>query len=738
MSLILHLSDLHLGSPSPGQLDYEDKFGTGKDAGISSSDHLAHTLNALGTALSRQGRELDAIVVSGDLTKGNQPDGYEAFDAMLAQIGNAGPDPDRVVVVPGNHDVDRYAKPGTPMKLKDFREAVRGKYRTPLVKGVDYDDDDLLNPRGYGRVDPVLDIGDTVIVALNSADWCWTEEGTTETEWDEVIASLRTGDDSDEAEELRSMLRSELFWLRTKDIPKVDKGQLDALGTLLARAGLDGKPEEDPRLRIAVLHHPIGVVSSREEIKDFEVITNLAAVRTFLYHRGFHLILHGHKHNPFAGWDWLAPPRDDLEELVPRRALVLGAPAEFKIDRQICRLIEVCPDGAKPVAGAPRLRVIPVLGVEQGESLELSFGAAIHSLAQPFVNSLSQNTPWVVEAKTADAAYQQLRDLRADGGSRAVISVVEDPASTESLPSNYPEPRPVSSLSHLVDWWQHPRPEAIHSFSGPEFNHGERLYFGREDSIVQAVRALPSSKAMAMLVWLEEAGEEAQDFPAFTLVQLQQRRTEGDVYIDVVGVFRKQDLDYWWPVNMAELARIQQRALKAAHGGEGSKELRQARAGRLIAMTSIGAHENTIPKMAGTALDRAVDLHPEQLYHLASLAAHPGPNTAAKWEEVLKDIGDREGRGLLIPSIGIQRLAAAMRVHIDDRASARFRKLARAVDALRKEAALAERVLRSQNDPDEDDLDARGAELRAQVAQVRAALRAVVREAKEEEEANGG
>jgi len=727
VSLILHLSDLHLGSPSRGQQDYEDKFGTGEDTGVSTSDHLAHTLNALGAALSRQGRDLGAIVVSGDLTKGNQPDGYEEFDAMLAQLGDAGPDADRVVVVPGNHDVDRYAQPGEPKKLKDFREAVRGKYRTPLVKGIDYDDD-LLNPRGYGKVDPVLDIGDTVIVALNSADWCWTEEGTTETKWDEMIASLRAGDDSAEAKELRDTLRSELFWLRTKDIPKVDKGQLDALGTLLARAGLDGDPDDDPRLRIAVLHHPIGVVSSREEIKDFEVITNLAAVRTFLYHRGFHLVLHGHKHNPFAGWDWLAPPRDDLEELVPRRALVLGAPAEFKIDRRICRLIEVCPDGAKPVAGAPRLRVIPIDGVEQGEPLELSFEAPVHSLAQPFVNSRSQDTPWVVEAKTADAAYQQLRDLRADGGSRAVVSVVEDPASTGSLPSNYPEPRPVSSLSQLVDWWQHPRPEAIHSFSGPEFNHGERLYFGREDAIVQAVRALPSSKAMALLVWLEEAGEEARDFPAFTLVQLQQRQAGGDVHIDVVGVFRKQDLDYWWPVNMAELAQIQQRALKAAHGGEGNDELRQARAGRLIAMTSIGAHENTIPKMAGTALDRAVDLHPEQLYHLASLAAHPGPGTEAKWEEVLKDIGDREGSGLLIPSIGIQRLAAAMQVHVDDGASARFRKLARAVDALRKEAALAERVLRVQDDPDEDDLDARGAELRARVAKVRSALRGVVNE----------
>jgi len=729
VSLILHLSDLHLGSPSPGQQDYEDKFGTGEDAGISDRDHLAHTLSALGSALRRDGRGLDAVVVSGDLTKGNQPDGYAELDDMLAQLRDCLPSPDRVLVVPGNHDVDREVHPGEPAKLKGFREAVRGKYRTPLLKGIDYGDSGLRNPRGFGKVDPVLDIGDAAIVGFNSSDWCWTEEGTTKTDWEEVVTSLRSGDDSEEAQTLRATLREELFWLRTKDIPKVDQGQLDALDALLDRAGMDIPVDEDPRLRVAVLHHPIGVVSSREEIKDFETITNLAAVRTFLYHRGFHLVLHGHKHNPFAGWDWLAPPRDDLDDLVPRRALVLGAPARFKIDQRICRLIEICPDDASPVAGAPRLRVVPIDGVEQGEALELEFDAPVKSLAQPFVNSGSHDTPWVVEAETADAAYQQLRDLRADGSSRAVVSVVEDPASARKLPSNYPAPGPASSLADLVEWWQNPRPEAIHSFSGPEFNHGERLYFGREDAVVRAVRALPSSKAIALLVWPDEAGDDEQEFPAFTMVQLQQRHVKHEVYLDVVGVFRKQDLDYWWPVNMAELEQIQRRALDAAHEGEGDEELRDAKAGRLISMTSIGAHENTIPQMAGTALDRAVDLRPQQVYYLAYLAAHPGPSTEAQWKAALKGIGDREGSGLLIPSIGIQRLVAAIEVHLEGSSSPRFRKLAREVTELRDEAARAERVLRGQDTPDPGDLDARGEELHGRVAKVESALRGVVREA---------
>lgn len=737
MSLILHLSDLHLGSPSPGQKDYEDKFETGDDVGISDRDHLAHTLSALGAALVQQGRDLDAVIVSGDLTTGNEPDGYADFDDLLAQLGGAKPPDNRVVVVPGNHDVDRHLKPGDADKLKRFRETVRRKYRTPLIMGIDYNDSGPRNPRGYGKVEPLLDIEDAVVVAFNSADYCWTEEANTKRDWDAVIASFGAGEEPDKAKELRAALRDDLFWLRTKDIPRVDQGQLDGLEGLLKDAGLDQDVDEDPRLRIAVLHHPIGVVSAREEIKDFEVITNLATLRTFLYHWGFHLVLHGHKHNPYSGWDWVAPPRADLDEAVGRRALVLGAPANFKIDQTVCRLLEICPDGAKPVAGAPRLRVIPIEGVEQAEPLALSFDAAVHSLAQPFITAARQDTPWVVEARTADAAYQQLRDLRADGGNRAVISVVEDPASTARLPTNYPKPDSVPPLEQVVDWWQHPRPEAINSFSGSEFNHGERLYLG-SDGIAQAVEALPSSKAIALLVWPEEAGDRDQEFPAFTLVQLQKRKQGSSVFLDVVGVFRKQDLDYWWPVNMAELARIQKHALEAAHAGAGVG-MKAAKPGRLIAMTSIGAHENTIPQMAGTVLDRAVDVRPEWLYYLAYLAAHPGPQTEDEWEQALEDIGYREGDGLLIPSVGVQRLEAAMEIHVDGGGtSARFRTLAKAVAKLRADASLAERMLRKQENPDQEDLDVRGQALRERVAQVQKALRAVVRESKEEETADGG
>jgi 3',5'-cyclic AMP phosphodiesterase CpdA len=700
MSLILHLSDLHLGSPSALQLDYTDKFGVAAGAGATQTDHLIHTVNAVGRALRKEGRKLDSVVISGDLTDGNHDDGYEAFAGLLGELGSSLPETDRIVVVPGNHDVDSKLAAGDKKKMKGFLDAVRGNYRSPLVKGLDYDDDELARRTGSrGKAKPILTLPDAVVVAINSADYCWTEETKTKSDWGAVIAAFHSDDTSDEAQAQRKQLAEDLGRLRRKDIPKVDKRQLDALNIQLDDAGVEGNAEDDPRLRIAVLHHPIGVAATQEEFKDFDVITNLAEVRSFLYHRGFRLILHGHKHQSYAGWDWLIPPGDELE-VIPRRALALGSSGKFLVGSPVCRLIEVCPDGDDPVAGAPRLRVLDVKGVGAGAELELHLrNAPVISLAQPFMSSSDEETPWVVRAKTADAAYQQLRDLPAAVTlPRPVISVVENAASARELPTNFPPTDDEVDLKALVDWWQLARPEAVHAFSGSEFNHGQRLY-GRGDAIEKAVRALPSSKAIAFLVDPLEAGDKTVEFPAFISIQLQAREIDGkETLLDIVGNYRKQDLELWWPINMAELERIQAHAVARSFKNEDLKK--PVRPGRLIAITSIGVHDEVFPQMAGTVLDRSIDLTPEWLSKLAYLAAHPSAETQPEWSRALRDIGKIEGGGLMAPSIGAERLQAALKMQLELGAKdARFKLLIKRVGILIEHADRAQQVLSGPSAP---------------------------------------
>jgi 3',5'-cyclic AMP phosphodiesterase CpdA len=732
MSLILHLSDLHLGPASAGQRDYDDKFGMGGDEGETETDHLEHTLEALGRRLVESKRQLDAVVVTGDITKGNHTEGYEAFPRLLDLLAEARPENERIIVIPGNHDVDRDLQPGDPDKLARFMEATRPQYSTPLVKGLDYKGNELhRNPRSRGTPHPIVELGDAVVVAINSADYCWTREQGTDTDWEAVLGTYLAGKEGDDAAAKRKLAADELKKLRTHDIPKVDKKQIDALKKRLDQAGIDDQVDRDPRLRIAAIHHPITPATDQEEIKPFEVITNLAIVRTFLYRRGFHLVLHGHKHSPYAAWDWLAPPEDDLD-LRPRRAMVLGAPGRFRVGQTVCRLIEVSPDGHEPVAGAPRVRIAAIKGVDASESMPFDLdNSPRYSLAQPAFCSEEKTTPWVIEAETADAAYEQVRDLPlGDPSGRAVISVVTDPASTTTYPTNYRERVAVPALDDLVNWWQLPRPEAVKSYSGSTFNHGERLY-GDDDSIGKAVKALPSSKAFALLVRPGEPGERRES-PAFLEVQLQGRRLKKNRHaLDVIGVYRKQDLDLWWPVNMAELFRIQERAIAKAND---LKHLESDwEPGRLSAIAMQGVHDDVLPQMAGTFLDRAVDLRPEWIYRLAYLAAAPDSTeedseVLTQWRRALGDIGDRPSRGLLVPSVGVRRLHDALATHPKETTSPEFRALIGRLKKLAKLAQSAEDALAGK-DANASTLDGWAAQLKEMADDCEKALRKAVRAA---------
>ena len=63
---------------------------------------------------------IDAILVTGDIAStggGSRPDEYEVAASWLAQVGKAaGVSPDRIFIVPGNHDVDRSADGNADVK----------------------------------------------------------------------------------------------------------------------------------------------------------------------------------------------------------------------------------------------------------------------------------------------------------------------------------------------------------------------------------------------------------------------------------------------------------------------------------------------------------------------------------------------------------------------------------------------------------------------------------------------
>ncbi|MEJ7714998.1 MAG: hypothetical protein WKF40_04545 [Thermoleophilaceae bacterium] len=264
----------------------------------------------------------------------------------------------------------------------------------------------------------------------------------------------------------------------------------------------------------------------------------------------------------------------------------------------------------------------------------------------------------------------------------------------------------------------------MRAFAGSKFNHGERLY-GKENAIKKAAMALPSSKAIALLVDSTDAGTPGREYPALTGLQLQTRRAGNETLIDAVGIYRKQDLALWWPVNMAELARIQQIALD---GATLNKQLKKPlRPGRLVAIATMGVHETVLPQMAGTTLDRSIDLAPDLPHRLAYLAAQPRPETEAEWEQALGDIGTREDDVVMVPSIGIERLQEALELQRDlGETPAAVTKVVKVIGKLAADSQEAAKALGGDPEPETSKwwADALQADVKRALTAVRARVKA--------------
>jgi hypothetical protein len=133
------------------------------------------------------------------------------------------------------------------------------------------------------------------------------------------------------------------------------------------------------------------------------------------------------------------------------------------------------------------------------------------------------------------------------------------------------------------------------------------------------------------------------EFPSFVSIQLQLVERDGAYELDCTGSFRKQEMRYWWAINVAELARVQREVLKAMSSPE-----RPLVTGRIRTVTAYAIARNVIPVVAHAAIDRAVDREPLELWKLSFGLLQPEqvPDPAAlreRWEHYLEDLRPRPG-----------------------------------------------------------------------------------------------
>lgn len=271
--------------------------------------------------------------------------------------------------------------------------------------------------------------------------------------------------------------------------------------------------------------------------------------------------------------------------------------------------------------------------------------------------------PNVVRGATTHETYDRIQDLfagRPDGVELySVIAIAEDPRDASRLPPRYP---PIDGLSDrdawfndLVSWWQAPSSKLRDALN---FTHGSNIMRRGIDQVDRAIEVLrnPARSGRAVIVLLDPAIHKIQSFerlPSFCLLQLELRRAGHELLLDVVAYFRHQEMRYWWPVNAAEMARIQVRVAKALAGTH-----RALRVGRLTTIATVARVDTSAPLVAVSEIDRMYDMAEDTLWNMAYALVHiemrGHDRVRDHWIRVLDN---------LVPSAAIDALKAPVSVH---------------------------------------------------------------------------
>lgn len=657
---LLHMSDPHLGKASPGQaLDHEKAILQQPDL-ETTQRVFRRTLARLGPFVHEHGKP-EVVVVSGDLTYHAHPTGFMAFAELIDAHAELFPDErSRILVVPGNHDVDWQQGAGERQRYQGFLSATRDiGLATPLLDGVDFDADDDFGRLGSQATEsPHLIATDSfLVIPINSSNWCGTvvrlKGAWTPAEWTAALASL------DEA--AREQIVAQVDRLQRHDIARVSRSQIEALGKLsdtlheptTRRTG-------DERIRVVVLHHQLLPVSSREERRSFEALFNLGFVRETLRDWDIDIALHGHKHESGVYWDSLGG--EDLQSQ-SKRVLVLSSPGHFRVGGPVMRALRL---SGRPQARG--LRVVTFLGPRSTRGRARVDELPVLPLwAERMAEERRERC--LIAASDTHVAYARLQSLLELGAParqvRNLVCQIDDPAKADQLPPGYPRVPghdPQAWFEDLVHWWQGERSELVDR-GLVSFNHGERIRRRWGNQIERAVRLLDekttSSRALIELVAPGETGRHAGDqrdleqgsFPAFVLAELAIIERGGAQHLDCFGYFRKQELRYWWPLNVSELAMLQAEVRGKL---KDTPEL-----GRLVTFSAIALWGKALPRVAVPEIDRLVD-SPERLWDLAAAfgtSDPPSDQARRDWHRVLDDL---RGDGRLTPPqprLGLERLA---------------------------------------------------------------------------------
>ncbi len=545
----LHVTDSHLKDSETVE-NIDIKINVDKIEQPSRENLLRDTLRSLGEKLQSQDDgfgQLDAVIFSGDGTLRGDADGQLRLRKMLVEeLGSVGITNKNIIATPGNHDIVSGSKPSDPDRYKHFKTAWidTDPVVVPFLDGI-HD----LNSLSFSDHVLTSPDGEWAIFPINSSNWSQLiipDKGNKD------VALLREYFNANPDPKLSEALEK----LCKYDVARVSGNQLRALKKL-------AKSAKEARIRIAVLHHHLLPVDSREEFKPFADITNLGHLRQVLRELDFHLVVHGHKHVTAAYYDHIYP--DKLESAPAHRILTVSGgtfgPTGQHPDNPI-RLIEIDETPYAPICRVKNIRTATA-------GLELNI-----SESQPYrlwEDDPDSMGPVTIYGTSIDDVYARAIQLVKKSPKRTIVCTINFQSTDDSIP--FPEKYPYGEnpeekrrwFEDTVRWWQLP---VSRIETRIPYIHGSRLkrFAGELNQIDRVISLLrdekSTSKAIALVVDPSRDFRKNKPFASFCFVQFCLRN---DNRLDCIGYYRAQEFHYWWPVNVAELRHLQMDVAKEAN-----------------------------------------------------------------------------------------------------------------------------------------------------------------------------
>lgn len=646
MARILHLSDLHL---TPGALSAT--YGDYKTRSIAPTERLDLRKVLKWTICEWVSKEkdhgkLDAIVVSGDITVGDSPEGWEYLDELLNWFDPVLPDPARIVVVPGNHDIARGSIADPHSQYRHFLKYIRDRgFTTPLLEGIDLiDGTPLPDLSKHCVVDYDQGWG---IIPINSSHYCGLKEPIDpieEIEWEEFISKCKAG--PMEAGKVANRLR-------IQDMARVSLPQLRAISALCRHARSSAKNGE--MTLIGVMHHQLLPVGPIEEVKPFESLTNLGHFREVLSANKIDVIMHGHKHSERVLIDHISS-RNSIGGNEDHKLIIISSGAAGALEglgRPLFRLAEL--SGS---CGWPMLRLRSVLAASDGIPVREGTIETIQVWRKSSNPQLARARGELIEGDSLDEVYEKALALfsgqKAGEEIQNLTCRVASGTSKIALPVMYPKSdvNPMAGdgtwLEEIVGWWQKEGFKKLEL--GGAFNHGTRLYGGRfprpggvssQNQIENIIGILlsdrESSRGIATLVdpYLDEVHDAKKNMPSFCMVHFMLVEQSPGLFLDVVAYFRKQEIKYWWPINYAELSILQGRVMDGLKSGSLRLPLHRGCITTIAARAKAGQN---LPNIMVPAADMVLERLGGEFWSMIYALCHPGiplrQESISKWAEV--------------------------------------------------------------------------------------------------------